>query len=198
MNILTMNSHPHWEWGCASQGMGECLKGNAYPHWEWGCASTGMHIAYTGWSQLWCLMYPQNWWKVESEWKQFSRYSKSLIRKLNHQHLADKILSVRIGLAFFFNPISPGGGGGGFCPTRRLSLIIPKRHKISKWNFSSLILHFWRSFCTWWQFSLIVGVAMATFCFDCVVGQKSEETCIFARVLAWSYSNFAVRGYFGF
>ena len=34
------------------------------------------------------------------------------------------------------------------------------------------------------QFSLISGVAMATFSYKCVARQRSEETCIFARILA--------------
>ena len=60
------------------------------------------------------------------------------------------------------------GGGADSAPPGRLSLITPKQHKVSKWIFSSLISHIWGSFCTQWQFSLISGVAMATFCYGCV------------------------------
>ena len=34
------------------------------------------------------------------------------------------------------------------------------------------------------EIGLTLGAAMATFCYECVVEQKSEETCIFARILA--------------
>ena len=36
---------------------------------------------------------------------------------------------------------------------------------------------------------------MATFCYECVAEWKSEETCIFGRILAWSCSDF-VEGIF--
>ena len=34
----------------------------------------------------------------------------------------------------------------------------------------------------WWQFLTSSGVAMATFCYECVAEWKSEETCIFADI----------------
>ena len=63
MHILTGNGDvPHWEWGCASLGMGMCLTGNGdvphwewdvphrecYPHREWGFASLGMGMCLIG------------------------------------------------------------------------------------------------------------------------------------------------------
>ena len=66
-----------------------------------------------------------------------------------------------------------------------------------KWSFPSLIFHLSESFCTWWKFSLTSGAAMATFRYECVAEYKSEETCIFARILAWSFSNLVHGVFFG-
>ena len=78
----------------------------------------------------------------------------------------------------------------------KLSLVTLQYHKILK-KLLSLILQPWGSFCIWWQFSQSSGVAMATFCYECFVQWKSEETCIFGMILAWSWSNLVHGGIFG-
>ena len=82
----------------------------------------------------------------------------------------------------FLNPISPGGGADSspwetFLNNSKTAQDI--KMKFFKFNLTlmGVILHI---------MTILINLrcCLATFCYECVAGQKSEETCIFARILA--------------
>ena len=93
------------------------------------------------------------------------------------------------------NPISPGGG---FRSPGETLINNSKTAKDTKMKFFKFNLTLIGVILYIMTILFNLRCFMATICYECVVEQKSEETCIFARILACSCSNWVQGGIFGF